>query len=132
MKKFLEEFKAFAIKGNVSDMAVGMMIGSAFGKIVTSLVNDIIMPLVATLTNSGDFSSLKILLIDKGEESVYLAYGNFIQTIFDFLIIALCIFLFVKFMNNLKKKEEEKPAEEPKPSEELVALQRIVELLEEK
>jgi len=93
MKSFIKEFKEFAMKGNVVDLAVGMMIGSSFGAIVTSLVNDILTPLISFIIGSPDFSHLKVLLIDKGEESVYLNYGLFIQTIFNFIIIAFCIFL---------------------------------------
>ena len=98
MKKFLEDFKTFIARGNVVDMAVGMMIGSAFGKIVTSLVNDIVMPLISLLIGSADFSSLKILLVENGENSTYLAYGNFIQNVIDFLIIAFCIFCAIRII----------------------------------
>ena len=137
MKNFLKEFKEFALKGNVMDLAVGMMIGSAFGKIVSSLVNDILMPLIAAIFRINNFSALKARLIDKGSEelNVYLNYGQFIQNIIDFLIIALCIFTLVKALNKLHKKPEEKPAEEPAPpekSDELKALEQIVELLKNK
>ena len=137
MKNFLKEFKEFALKGNVMDLAVGMMIGAAFGKIVSSLVNDILMPLIAGIFKIGDFSALSILLVDKGDEAanVYLKYGQFIQNIIDFLIIALCIFFLVKAINKLHKKPEE-PAPEPEPepvkSDELKALEEIIALLKEK
>ncbi|MCF0116057.1 MAG: large-conductance mechanosensitive channel protein MscL [Erysipelotrichaceae bacterium] len=133
MKKLIEEFKAFALKGNVMDMAVGMMIGAAFGKIVTSLVNDVLMPLISSIFKA-DFTGLKILLVDTGVEEtmVYLNYGNFIQTIVDFLIVAVCIFAMVKAINSFKKEEPAPEPEEPKPSDELVALNKIVELLENK
>ena len=118
---FVKEFKEFAIKGNVMDMAVGVIIGGAFGKIVTSLVN---------------FTDLKIVLTPADEAKkvaeVAFAYGNFIQNVFDFLIIALCIFAMVKAINSLKKKEEEKPEEPPKPSNEELLLTEIRDLLKEK
>lgn len=117
----LKEFKEFALKGNVFDMAVGVIVGGAFGKIVTSLVNDIIMPLIGLLLGGLDFTSLKILLSDAvlneaGEvvkEASYLAYGNFIQNIVDFLIIAFSIFMMVKVANKMHKQKEEAPAPEP-------------------
>lgn len=130
----MKEFKEFALKGNVMDLAVGMMIGGAFGKIVSSLVNDVLMPLIAAIFRLNDFANLKVLLVDKGAEelNVYLNYGQFIQNIIDFVIIALCIFFIVKAINNLHKKEE--PVEEPAPekSDELKALEEIVTLLKEK
>ena len=109
MKKLLNEFKEFISKGNVIDMAVGVVIGSAFSKIVTSLVNDIIMPLVGIIIGGLDFTSLSIKIKDSE-----ILYGSFIQNIVDFLIIAACIFTVIKIMNKFKK---EKPAEEPKPIE---------------
>ena len=117
----LKEFKEFALKGNVFDMAVGVIVGGAIGKIVTSLVNDIIMPLIGLLLGGLDFTSLKILLSDAvlneaGEvvkEASYLAYGNFIQNIVDFLIIAFSIFMMVKVANKMHKQKEEAPAPEP-------------------
>ena len=117
----LKEFKEFALKGNVFDMAVGVIVGGAFGKIVTSLVNDIIMPLIGLLLGGLDFTSLKVLLSDAvlneaGEvvkEASYLAYGNFIQNIVDFLIIAFSIFMMVKVANKMHKQKEEAPAPEP-------------------
>ena len=113
----IKEFKEFAFKGNVLDMAVGVVVGGAFGKIVTSLVNDIIMPLCSLLLNNIKFTDLKIML--KGDSAVMI--GNFIQSFVDFVIIALSIFMFVKMINSFKKKEEAK-LEEPKgpTSEELL------------
>jgi len=109
MKKLLNEFKEFISKGNVIDMAVGVVIGSAFSKIVTSLVNDIIMPLVGIIIGGLDFTSLSIKIKDSE-----ILYGSFIQNIVDFLIIAACIFTVIKIMNKFKK---QKPAEEPAPVE---------------
>ncbi|MBP9987525.1 MAG: large-conductance mechanosensitive channel protein MscL [Bacteroidales bacterium] len=132
MGKFLNEFKEFAIKGNVIDMAVGVVIGGAFGKIVSSLVSDIIMPLIGKLVGGVDFTSWKWVLSeavgDKAEVAV--TYGNFIQVILDFLIIAWCIFLVVKGINKLSdlKKKEEAPAEpEPEPAtpEDILLLREI-------
>lgn len=143
MKKFMEEFKAFAMRGNVIDMAVGVVIGGAFGKITTSLVNDIIMPLISILTGGIDFSSWKLVLKQAvlnaaGEvESAEIAinYGNLIAVVLDFLIIALVIFCMIKTINKLHKKEEEAPAEEPappEPSAEEKLLTEIRDLLKEK
>ena len=109
MKKLLNEFKEFISKGNVIDMAVGVVIGSAFSKIVTSLVNDIIMPLVGIIIGGLDFTSLSIKIKDSE-----ILYGSFIQNIVDFLIIAACIFTVIKIMNKFKK---QKTTEEPKPVE---------------
>ena len=109
MKKLLNEFKEFISKGNVIDMAVGVVIGSAFSKIVTSLVNDIIMPLVGIIIGGLDFTSLSIKIKDSE-----ILYGSFIQNIVDFLIIAACIFTVIKIMNKFKK---QKIAEEPAPVE---------------
>ena len=115
----IKEFKEFALKGNVMDMAVGVVIGGAFGKIVSSLVSDIIMPLVGALLGNVDFTKLALTLrqaVMEGEEvvrpAVTLTYGNFIQTAVDFLIIALCIFFVLKGINKMNKKKEE-PAPEP-------------------
>ena len=132
MKKFIEEFKAFAVKGNVIDMAVGVIIGSAFGKIVTSLVNDILMPLIGIIIGGIKFDTL---MLKVGDSEI--KYGAFIQNIIDFLIIALCVFMFVKIMtrlSNIRKKEvEEKKAEEEKEPEkpaDIVLLEQIRDLLE--
>ena len=108
---FISEFKEFAMKGNVLDMAVGVIIGGAFGKIVSSLVDDVLMPLVGMLTGNVDFTNLAFQIGD-GEEAAVLKYGNFIQNTVDFLIVAFCIFLMLKGINKLNRKKEE-PAPEP-------------------
>ena len=120
MGKLLNEFKDFAVKGNVMDMAIGVVIGGAFGKIVSSFVADIIMPLIGLLVGGVDFTQWKWVLsaADEaaGKAEVALTYGNFIQVIFDFIIIAWCIFLVVKAINKMKKpKEEPAPAEPAEP-----------------
>ena len=127
----IKEFKEFISRGNVIDLAVGVIMGSAFGKIVTSLVNDIIMPLVGVLIGGIDFTSLSFK-IQKAE----VKYGSFIQNIVDFLIVAICIFIFVKIINKLntidvlhKKKKEETKKEEVKKSNEEVLLEEIRDLL---
>lgn len=142
MSSILNEFKAFAVKGNAVDMAVGVIIGGAFGKIVSSIVNDIIMPPIGWLIGGVNFSDLKFELptVKIGNEMMQAAtvnYGGFIQTIIDFVIIAFCVFLLVKGINklsNLKKKEEEaKPKpEEPKPTKEELLLTEIRDLLKER
>ena len=108
---FISEFKEFAMKGNVLDMAVGVIIGGAFGKIVSSLVDDVLMPIVGMLTGNVDFTGL-IFKIGEGEDAAVLKYGNFIQNTVDFLIVAFCIFLMLKGINKLTRKKEE-PAPEP-------------------
>jgi len=118
---FISEFKKFAIKGNVIDLAVGVIIGGAFGKIVTSLVDDIIMPPIGYLTGGIDFANKKIILKAADEASktpeVAIKYGNFINIAIQFIIIAFCVFLLVKMINSLKdKQEEQKPAAPPEPS----------------
>ena len=125
----IKEFKEFISKGNVVDLAVGVIIGGAFGKIVTSLVNDIIMPLVGIVLGGLDFTSLTLTL---GDASI--AYGLFIQNVIDFLIVAACIFVMIKFINKLTKKQEakakkEEVKEEPKKSEEVLLLEEIRDLL---
>jgi len=127
--KMINEFKSFISRGNVVDMAVGVIIGGAFGKIVTSLVNDVLMPLIGVLLGGLDFSNLSIKFKD-----ATIAYGLFIQTIIDFLIIAACIFVMVKFFEKLKKKEEikEEKVEEVKTSEEVELLREIRDLLKKK
>jgi large conductance mechanosensitive channel len=127
----LQEFKTFAVKGNVVDMAVGIIIGAAFGKIVSSLVGDVIMPPIGVIMGGVDFSNLSIVLkaaVDQAP-AVTLNYGKFIQTIIDFIIIAFSIFILVKGINTLKRKEEEKPAEPPKQE---VLLTEIRNLLAKK
>ena len=123
MKKILKEFKEFISKGNVIDMAVGVIIGSAFSKIVTSLVNDIIMPLIGIIIGGLDFTSLSIKIKDSE-----ILYGSFIQNIVDFLIIAACIFTVIKILNKFKKKQEEKPAPVETP-EDIKLLTEIRDLL---
>ena len=152
---FLQDFKAFAMKGNVIDMAVGVIIGGAFGKIVTSVVNDLIMPTVGMLVGGVNFTDLKLTMkeavpeqlneagevIEAAVPAVTLNYGNFLQQTFDFLIIAFCVFLMVKGiakLSDLKKKEEEAPAPapapapEPEPSAEEKLLTEIRDLLKNK
>ncbi len=121
---FFKEFKEFAMKGNVMDMAVGVIIGGAFGKIVASLVDDVLMPFIGTLTGGVDFSNLAITVGDAN-----IKYGSFIQNIIDFLIIAFCIFLMIKGMNKLSKKQEEAPAAPEGPSNEEKLLSEIRDLL---
>ena len=129
---FVKEFKEFAMRGNVMDMAVGVVIGGAFGKIVSSLVGDVIMPIVGVLTGGVNFTDLKITLKDALGEmpAVTVNYGSFIQTTVDFLIIAFCIFCVIKAINSLKKpKVEEAPAAPAAPSEDIVLLTEIRDLL---
>ncbi|MCC8410152.1 large-conductance mechanosensitive channel protein MscL [Mucilaginibacter sp. UR6-1] len=133
---FAKEFREFAMRGNVVDLAVGVIIGAAFGKIVTSLVNDVIMPPIGYVTGGVDFSDKKILLkaadpVAKTAE-VSILYGNFINTIIQFLIVAFCIFIVVKGINSLKKKEEAAPAAPPAPSKEEVLLAEIRDILASK
>ena len=136
----LQDFKAFAMKGNVIDMAVGVIIGGAFGKIVTSLVNDVIMPPIGYIIGGMDFKDLKYVLeseIVDGEEKIISAinYGNFVQNIVDFLIIAISIFTIVRIITKLttkKKAEEPAPAPAPEPSAEEKLLTEIRDLLKEK
>lgn len=129
----LKEFKEFAVKGNVLDLAVAVVIGAAFGKIVTSLVNDIIMPVVGILTGGINFSDLKFLVKEANGDTlaVYFRYGNFIQNIIDFLIISFSIFLFITLINKLKreKKADVSTPEVVKPTEEVLLLQEIRDLL---
>ena len=134
MKKFLEEFKAFAMRGNVLDMAVGVVIGGAFGKITTSLVNDIIMPLISMLTGGIDFSSWKwVLKAAEGDTAeVAVNFGSFIAVVLDFIIIAFAVFCMVKAINKFHKKKEEAPAAPPEPSAEEKLLTEIRDLLKEK
>lgn len=123
----MNEFKSFAMRGNVVDMAVGIVIGGAFGKIVSSFVADVLMPPLGLMLGGVDFSGLSVTLkaAEAGAEAVTLRYGVFIQTVVDFIIIAFAIFLVVKAMNAMKKKEEESPAAPPKPSKEEVLLTEI-------
>ena len=150
MANVIQEFKEFALKGNVMDMAVGVIIGGAFGKIVTSFVSDVLMPPIGTLLGGADFTDMKVTLkeavpaqldaagneIAAATEAVTLNYGAFIQNVVDFLVIAICIFAMIKGINKLanlrKKKEEETPAAPPAPSNEEVLLTEIRDLLKEK
>ena len=146
---FLQDFKAFAMKGNVVDMAVGVIIGGAFGKIVTSMVNDVIMPLIGMAVGGINFTDLKVTLspevLDEAGEVVkaatYMSYGNFLQVTFDFIIVALCIFSVIRLMGKLNRKEEAKaaepapapaPAPEPEPTKEELLLAEIRDLLKDK
>ncbi len=124
---FVKEFKDFALKGNVVDMAVGIIVGAAFGKIVSSLVKDVIMPPIGVAMGGVDFSNLAYTIQEaSGDlEEVVISYGAFVQTVIDFLIIAMAIFVAVKIMNNMKKKEEEAPEAPPEPSDEVKLLTEI-------
>jgi large conductance mechanosensitive channel len=138
----LKEFKEFAVKGNMLDMAVGIIIGAGFGKIISSLVNDVLMPPLGLLLGRVDFTQLKAVL-QKGSDAIMdgativtpavkqvsINYGTFIQTVIDFIIVAFCIFLVIKAMNNLKKKEEAAPAAPAAPPEDVVLLKEIRDLL---
>ena len=129
--KLFDEFKAFVMRGNVVDLAVGVIIGGAFGKIVTSLVNDIFMPIIGMILGNVDFTSLEIKLGEpvEGAEQAAIRYGAFIQEIVNFLIIALCIFMVIKVINKLQKKKEEAPAPAPEPTKEEVLLTEIRDAL---
>ena len=122
--KLFDEFKAFVMRGNVVDMAVGVIIGGAFGKIVTSLVNDIFMPIIGMILGNVNFSSLEIKLGEpvEGVEQAAIKYGMFIQEIVNFIIIAFCIFMFIKLINRIQKKQEDAPAPAPEPTKEEVLL----------
>jgi len=141
----LKEFKDFAVKGNVLDLAVAVIIGAAFGKIITSLVNDILMPPLGLLLGNRDFSNLRIILkkgqlaVTEGEEiivpaieEVSVRYGLFINNILDFLIVAGAIFMVIRAFNSLKRKEQAKPSAPPAPSNEEVLLTEIRDLLKNK
>ena len=131
MKGMVNEFKEFIARGNVMDMAVGVIIGSAFGKIVTSLVDNILMPIIGMILGNIDFTTLTIK-ITLWERTTAIKYGIFIQNVVDFLIVALCIFLMVKALNKLSKrlkKPEEEKEEEPKKSDETLLLEEIRDLL---
>ncbi len=141
MSKFLNEFKEFAMRGNVLDMAVGVIIGGAFGKIVSSVVDDVIMPPIGWLIGGVNFTDLKLTLptVQVGDEQLQAAtinYGNFLQTCLDFLIVAFCIFMLIKVINKVTKKQKEQPAEEapkaPEPSAEEKLLTEIRDLLKNK
>ena len=132
--KILDEFKSLAMKGNVIDMAVGIIIGAAFGKIVSSIVNDIIMPPLGLLIGGVNFTDLKIVMkaaSDAGP-AVTLNYGNFLQVIFDFIIVAFAVFMAIKAMNSAKRKQDAIPATPPSPSKEEVLLAEIRDILKNK
>jgi len=129
----VKEFKEFAMRGNVVDLAVGVIIGAAFGKIVTSLVTDVIMPPIGYITNGIDFKNLKVVLKEgnaaKKIADVSINYGNFINTFIEFLIVAFCIFMVVKAINSMKKPEEVAPVADPEPTKEELLLTEIRDLL---
>jgi large conductance mechanosensitive channel len=129
--KLFDEFKSFAMKGNVVDMAVGIIIGAAFGKIVSSMVSDIIMPPLGLLIGGVNFTDLKVVMKAATDTApaVTWNYGNFIQVIFDFLIVAMAVFFVIKAINSAKKKEEAAPAAPPAPSKQEVLLSEIRDLL---
>ena len=139
MGKFLADFKEFAMKGNIVDMAVGVIIGGAFGKIVSSLVNDIIMPVISLITPGAGYKNLKNVITEgkatvdgaAAVEEVAINYGLFIQNIVDFLIIAFSIFVCLRVIMKFKKKEEEAPAPAPEPTKEEVLLTEIRDLLKQ-
>jgi large conductance mechanosensitive channel len=137
----LKEFREFAMKGNVVDLAVGVIIGAAFGAIVTSVVGDVIMPIIGAITGGLDFSnyfiplSAKVTatnLADAKKQGAVLAYGSFLTLTLNFIIIAFVLFIIIRFINKLKRHEEAKPAEPPKPSAEVVLLTEIRDLLKSK
>lgn len=140
VKKFITEFKEFAVKGNVVDLAVGVIIGAAFGKIVTSLVNDVLMPVIGYFTGGVNFSEHRWIiqpLQQNGEEiitpEIAISWGVFVQAIVDFIIVAFCIFCMVKFIMNLRNRKEEEVVEEttPEPSDEVKLLTEIRDLLKQ-
>jgi large conductance mechanosensitive channel len=141
----LKEFKSFAMKGNVLDLAVAVIIGSAFGKIITSFVNDVLMPPIGLLLGNRDFGNMRIILkqakdaVMEGDQivtpaiaEVSVKYGAFVNTVLDFIIVAFAIFMVIKAYNRLKKKEEAKPAAPPAPTKEEVLLAEIRDILKEK
>ena len=131
----IKEFKEFAMKGNVMDMAVGIIIGGAFGKIVSSMVNDIIMPPIGIILGGVNFKNLSLVLKKASAETpaITLNYGSFLNTVADFIIISFSIFIMVKWMNKLRKKEEAKPDKKPeKPAEDIIILKEIRDALQKK
>ena len=127
----LKEFKAFVLRGNVVDLAVAVVIGGAFGKIVTSLVNDLIMPLIGMILGGVSFANLKYVITpaSEGVEEAAIRYGAFIQSIVDFVIIAFAIFMVIKKINRMRTKQEEAPAAPPEPPRQEVLLEEIRDLL---
>lgn len=138
ISKLLKDFKEFAVKGNVIDLAVGVIVGAAFSKIISSLVSDIIMPPIGLLTNGVDFSKAKILLksadVDEAgkviEEAVYLKYGNFVNVVVEFTIVAFCVFIVVKLFNSLKRKAEDTNNKETPTPKDIELLTDIRDLLQ--
>lgn len=132
--KLISDFKAFAMKGNAIDMAVGIIIGAAFGKIVSSLVGDILMPPIGVLLGGVDFSALAatIKAANGTEPAVVIGYGKFIQSIIDFVIIAFSIFMLIKFVTKMQKKKAETPAAPPAPTKEELLLTEIRDILKDK
>jgi large conductance mechanosensitive channel len=130
----LKEFKSFAMRGNVLDMAIGIIIGAAFGKIISSFVNDILMPPIGLLLGGMDFSKLMVVLSQAtdGKVTASINYGTFINIVIDFLIVAFSIFIMVKAINKFKKKEEAAPVEPPKPSNQELLLGEIRDILKSK
>jgi large conductance mechanosensitive channel len=131
----MQEFKEFAMKGNVVDLAVGVIIGGAFGKIVSSFVGDVVMPLIGLAVGGVDFTKLSITLkeaVDEKTPAVLLNYGNFIQAVFDFTIVAFAIFMAIKMMNKMKKQEAAAPEAPPEPTKEEVLLSEIRDILKAK
>ena len=133
MKGFFQEFKKFIARGNVMDLAVGVIIGGAFTSIVNSLVNDLLMPLLGILLGGIDFSDLKYVIAPATEETAEAAirYGNFIQCVINFLLVAFAVFCLVKALNRFHRKKEEAPAPPPEPSEEVLLLREIRDLLKD-
>jgi large conductance mechanosensitive channel len=131
MKKFFDEFKKFALKGNVIDLAVGVIIGGAFGKIVSSLVNDILMPFIGLLMGRVDLTNLSIKVVGKTATTpgTYIKIGMFLQTVVDFVLVAFVIFIVIKIMNRFKKKEEEKPVQPEELTKQEMLLTEIRDLL---
>jgi large conductance mechanosensitive channel len=127
----VQEFKQFALRGNVVDMAVGIIVGGAFGKIATSFVNDVVMPPIGLLLGGADFSHLAVTLREKTAEAdaVTLKWGAFVNTVLDFAVVAVAIFALVKLMNAVRKREEEQPQAPPPPSQEVVLLGEIRDAL---
>ncbi len=132
--KIIDDFKTFALRGNVIDMAVGIIIGAAFGKIVTSLVNDIIMPPIGLIVGGVNFNDLKFVMKAANETApaVTLNYGQFIQVVFDFLIVAIAIFMVIKVLSAAKRKQNEKNVETPEPSNQERLLEEIRDILKNK
>ena len=130
-KKMLKEFKNFAMRGNVVDLAVAVVIGAAFGKIIASFVKDVVMPPIGLLLGGVDFTDLVIVLKEATESgaAVTINYGIFLGVVLDFIVVAFVIFMAIRSINSMKKKEEEKPAEPVPPAEDIVLLQEIRDLL---